>query len=180
MKKIGIIFLLISFIPIIALILYPFGYSVSLFGLWDLSVLASIIWLAASIIFTVFYLLVKSHISKAFKITGLLITSFFSVILVLFSALIIFMSHSIQNTVVERIASPENTRFAEIVDSDQGALGGNTVIYVKDTHKTDFLLFSVRKNKRIYVGEWREYENMRIEWISENCLKINSEEYIIE
>lgn len=179
-KKTLSIFLLITFIPIISLLSAPLGYSVSLFGFWDLSVIVSVIWILTAITVTVFYLIIKSDISEALRIAGIILSSIFSAILIWVSVLIAFAGQFTENTVIDRILSPESTRFAEIVDVDQGALGGNTVIYVKSAHKADFLIFSIRKNKRVYVGEWKEYENMRIEWINENCLKINSEEYIIE
>ncbi len=179
-KKTVSIFLLSVFIPFIAVISSFFGYSVSLFSIVDLSVLASVIWILAAIIITAFCLLIKSKISKPLKVTGLIISSVFSVILIVFSALLIFISQSAKSTVVDRILSPESTLVAEIVDADQGALGGNTVVYVKDTHKTNLLLFSIGKNKRIYVGEWKEYEDMQIEWKNENCLIINSKEFYVK
>lgn len=177
-KKIFLIFLLLIFIPVIALISVPFGYSVSFLGLFDLSVLASVIWILAAVTVTVFYLIIKSNISEALRITGIITSSIFSALLIWFSVLIVFASQFTENTVVGRILSPESTRFAEIVDSDQGALGGNTVVYVKDTLVTDFLLFSVRNEERIYIGELGE--EIQIKWINEDCLKINSEEYVIE
>lgn len=177
-KKTFSIFLLITFIPIISLLSAPFGYSVSLFGFWNLSVIVSVIWILTAITVTVFYLIIKSDISEALRIIGIILSSIFSAILIWVSALIVFASQFTENTVVDRILSPESTRFAEIVDSDQGALGGNTVVYVKDTLVTDFLLFSVRNEERIYVGELGE--EIQIEWINEDCLRINSEEYVIE
>lgn len=123
----------------------------------------------------------KSDILKTLKVTAIALASSFAMLLILFMVFLGIMRQMfVKETVVDRILSPEGTRFAEIVDSDQGALGGNTVVYVKDTLVTDFLLFSVRNEERIYVGEWREYGNMRVEWISEDCLKINSKEYVIE
>lgn len=179
-EKSFLFFLPLILIPVISLVLIPFGYSVSFLGLFDLSVLASVIWILAAVTVSVSYLIIKSNISEALRITGIITSSIFSALLIWFSVLIVFASQITENTVVGRILSPESTRFAEIVDSDQGAFGGNTVIYVKDTYKTNFLLFSIRKNKRIYVGEWKEYENMQIEWKDENCLTINSDEYYVE
>lgn len=179
-NKSFLFFLLLGFVPITALILSPFGYTVSLFGIWDLSVIVAAVWVLAAITVTAFYLIIKSDISEALRITGIITASVFSAILLCLSVFIVFAGQFTEKTVVNRILSPESIRFAEIVDSDQGALGGNTVIYVKDTHKTDFLLFSIGKSKRIYVGEWKEYENMKIYWKDENYLVINSEEYAVK
>lgn len=174
-KKATVIFLLSVLIPFITIISSFFGYSVSLFSKLNLSVIASVIWILAAFTAALFYLLIKSKKSKPLKITGLIISSVFSVILIIFSAILILISQSAKNTVIDRIISPESTLFAEIVNADQGALGGNTVVYIKGMHKTDFILFSIRKNKRIYVGEWKE--NPKIKWKDENCLIINSKEF---
>lgn len=121
----------------------------------------------------------KSDILKTLKVTTIALASSFAMLLILFWVFLGIMRQMfVKETVVNRILSPESTRFAEIVDSDQGALGGNTVVYVKDTLVTDFLLFSVRNEERIYIGELGE--EIKIEWINEDCLKINSEEYVIE
>lgn len=84
------------------------------------------------------------------------------------------------NTVVGTLPSPKDSYYAEIVDSDQGALGGNTVVYVHKNDGIDAFAFSITKTpQRIYMGEWKEYETMDIYWKNEHCLIINSEEYFI-
>ena len=85
------------------------------------------------------------------------------------------------NTVVETIPSPEGTYYAEVVDSDQGALGGDTIVRVRQNKGFDALIFSVRKTpRRVYMGEWRAYEGMKIYWKDEHCLVINSVEHEIK
>ena len=85
------------------------------------------------------------------------------------------------NTVIDRIHSPDETYYAEIVDSDQGALGGDTIVYVYKSRKLNLFVMTISKTpKRVYLGEWKEYETMQIEWKSESCLLIDSEEYSIE
>lgn len=177
-KKTFSVFLLFTFIPIISLLSAPFGYSVKLFGVFDLSVIVSAVWILAAATVALFYLIIKSDISDALRITGIIFLSIFTAVLIWLSALIVFASQFTEKTVADRIISPEGTRIAEIIDSDQGALGGNTVVYVKNIYKTDFLVFSIRKNKRIYIGELKE--KLDIEWKNEDCLIINSKEYITE
>ncbi len=85
------------------------------------------------------------------------------------------------NTVVDRIYSPNETYYAEIVDSDQGALGGDTVVYAHKNSRLNLLVLTISKTpQRVYLGEWKEYETMKIEWKNEQCLLIDSKEYLIE
>ena len=163
-KKTFSIFLSITFIPIIALLSAPFGYSVSLFGLFDLSVVASVIWILAAVSVTAFYLIIKSDISKALRITGIISTSVFSAVLIGFSVLFVFAGQFTENTVVNRILSPKNTCFAEIVDSDQGALGGNTVVYVKDIYKTDKNRLPIIKELKNFINSYTEDKRRPAPW----------------
>ena len=85
-----------------------------------------------------------------------------------------------KNTVVKTIPSPEGSYYAEITDSDQGALGGDTLVHIHKTKKLNFLLFNITKTpERIYTGDWKEYETMQIHWKNEQCLVIDEIEYTI-
>lgn len=84
-------------------------------------------------------------------------------------------------TVIKTIESPGGTYCAQVIDSNQGALGGNTNVEVQETWKIDALLFKVQKQpRRVYSGDWMEYETMDIYWKDDGCLVINSVEYPIE
>lgn len=86
-----------------------------------------------------------------------------------------------KNTVVKTISSPEGNYYAEVTDSDQGALGGDTLVHIHETKKLDFLIFNITKApNRIYTGDWKEHETMRIYWKNEHSLMINENEYTIE
>jgi hypothetical protein len=80
-----------------------------------------------------------------------------------------------QDTVVQTVYSPEATYYAEVIDSDQGALGGDTLVEVYNTKKKIELFFlTVQKNpQRVYFGEWGEFQTMKLEWESEQILLIN-------
>lgn len=83
--------------------------------------------------------------------------------------------------VVKTIPSPEGTYYAEMTDSDQGALGGDTLVHIHKTKKLDFLAFSITKiPELVFIGEWKEYETMQIYWKNERCLVINGIEYNTE
>lgn len=86
-----------------------------------------------------------------------------------------------QNTVVQSAVSPDGRFCAEVINSDQGALGGNTLVQVRETHSFDAQLFVIEKKaQRIYLGEWGEFKDMEIEWKYDNCLSVNGHEYAIQ
>ena len=85
------------------------------------------------------------------------------------------------NTVVDTIPSPDGGYYAEVVDSDQGALGGNTLINVYENSGFSVGIFHVvKKPNRVYTGEWREYQSMQVFWRDEHCLMIGSTAYPIQ
>ncbi len=101
-------------------------------------------------------------------------------------SLIIFVSIGIfslfgnitQNTVIKTVKSPKEKHYAQVIACDQGALGGNTLVYVCESEP--FIFKIKRLPKKIYQGEWGEFEDMKIYWKEDNCLVINSAEYEIE
>lgn len=85
-----------------------------------------------------------------------------------------------QNTVVQTVASPNGEYYAQVIDSDQGALGGDTLVEVHKKGGLNCPLFKAEKKpQRVWVGEWGAFADMRIYWKSEDCLVINSVEYTI-
>lgn len=86
-----------------------------------------------------------------------------------------------KNTVVQTVPSPSGEFYAQVIDSNQGALGGDTIVNV--VYKATELnagVFKIEKSpKRVYSGEWGEYENMEIYWKDDNVLVINAAEYTI-
>ena len=83
-----------------------------------------------------------------------------------------------KNTVIQSVPSPNGTYYAELIDSDQGALGGDTLVDIHHSKRINALLFQIEKKaQRVYHGEWGEFEDMEIYWKDDNCLVINSKEY---
>ena len=75
--------------------------------------------------------------------------------------------------------SPEGTYRAEIIDSSEGALGGDTLVRVCHVpFHWDLCLVEVQREPRtVYIGQWGEFETMTIDWQSEQTLLINSTPY---
>ena len=85
-----------------------------------------------------------------------------------------------ENTVVKTVDSPNGTYYAQVIDSDQGALGGDTLVYVYENRKLDAGLFDITKRpKRVYLGEWGAFKNMDIYWENEDCIVINSHRHSV-
>lgn len=94
------------------------------------------------------------------------------------SLIFILMLGSIgENTVVKTVESPDGTYFAQVIDSDQGALGGATMVEVYENRK---IFGRYKKVDCVYMGEWGEWQTMEIYWKDEHCLVINSVEYPID
>ncbi|MGI5897450.1 MAG: hypothetical protein ACOX6U_10980 [Oscillospiraceae bacterium] len=85
------------------------------------------------------------------------------------------------NTVVTSITSPQGTYTAEIIDNDQGALGGNTFVEIKNNAEIlPFLIGEFSKSSvRIYAGEWNEFETMQLYWQDESTVVIQGKTYDI-
>jgi hypothetical protein len=93
---------------------------------------------------------------------------------VVFSSLPSFGSR----TVVRSELSPNSIFLAEIVDSDAGATGGSTLVYVIPLN-SDLNLFigTLKKDsQRIYRGRWGEFETMTLRWEGDKILYINEKQ----
>lgn len=76
---------------------------------------------------------------------------------------------------VQSLPSPDGSRCARIINSDQGATGGDTLVEVVE--ETNLLLYRVEKRQRVYVGPWGHWEAMQIRWKNDYCLVIDGTEY---
>lgn len=98
-----------------------------------------------------------------------------------FGGIVLLFGNIGQNTVVQTVESPNGKKYAQVVDSDQGALGGDTLVDVYEKSRINALLFKMEKQpQRVYSGDWGEFKNMQIHWEDDNCLVINSVAYEIE
>ena len=91
--------------------------------------------------------------------------------------LLILLSGFGANTVLAHEISPGNTYCAEVIDNDQGALGGATILNVyKDDESFSIGSFDFRQNeKKIYSGRWGEYQSLY--WRDNDHLTMNDAIY---
>ncbi len=92
---------------------------------------------------------------------------------------IYIFSGIVSNTVVKSVESPSGKYVAEVIDSDQGALGGDTLVEVR--RKNINLIVAEIKgcSRQIYIGEWGEFENISVYWIDDDHVIVNNREYKI-
>lgn len=145
---------------------------------------SSSVWVVVSMLICVgccFYLVARYGKPKSFRIVSLVL----SVLLVLPVGFIgfgfLFFGNIGQDAVIQTVESPNGAYYAEVLDSDQGALGGYTLVNVHETKSINAVVFRISKKPQdIYYGDWGEFQDMEVYWKSENCLIINSVEYPIE
>ena len=97
-----------------------------------------------------------------------------------FLAVGVFMINFGYTEVLKEIASPDNKCYVEIAYVDQGALGGDMVVYAKKNPSNFPLAGHVFKlEKRLYIGDGST-ENMCIEWLDDSTVKVNGIEHIVK
>jgi len=90
----------------------------------------------------------------------------------------ILLSDFGKTTVVKTLESPDGRYQAILVDVDQGALGGNTDVYVEDGRKSFHTgVISYQKKKLVYRTGWGAFENMELVWDDHETLRIDGKPY---
>ena len=128
-----------------------------------------------------FLLTIRNIMSKVSKIVVSVLFAISTASVIFFAFIMLMFGNIGQNTVVQTVESPSGKYYAQVVDSDQGALGGGTIVDVYEKREIDVFVFKlIDKPQRVYLGEWREFENMQIQWKDDNYLVVNSVEYEIK
>ncbi len=127
-------------------------------------------------------LAVKSTKSKKDKILAVVVFILLFVFTFFLSGMCLVFGSWGSNTIVKTVDSPDGTHYAEVIDADQGALGGDTIVYVFESNKEfNLLIFRIsKKPQRVYISEWGESKDMDIYFKSDDCIVINSVEYEIK
>lgn len=84
--------------------------------------------------------------------------------------------------VVDTVYSPDGRYRAELLDVNEGALGGDTVVLVYDERGSlDLGFCTLQKEPKIaYMGPWGEFKDMDLAWESDTVLLIDGRAYDIE
>ena len=83
-------------------------------------------------------------------------------------------------TVVKSELSPDRVHIAEMIAQSEGALGGSTVVYVREDWVLDFGVAQIRKQaKQVYYGDWGEFNTLSLTWKDNEHLCVGYNEYEI-
>lgn len=115
------------------------------------------------------------------KITGMVIGILAAFPLFLFSGMVLlFDGSSGGNTVVKTLPSPDGHYCAHVIDSDQGALGGDTLVDVHAQPCLDAgLFYMARTPQRVFIDDHGVWKTMEIFWQDDTTLVINGESHLI-
>lgn len=127
------------------------------------------------------YLAVKYGKPVVLKIIALILSALMVLPIAFVSFIDLIFGNFGQLTVVQTIDSPSGKYCAQVIDSDQGALGGDTLVNVSKKSNLNLILFKIEKKpETIYVGAWGEFDDIQIYWKDDTCLIINCVEYPIK
>ena len=85
-----------------------------------------------------------------------------------------------EGTVLRRVDAPSGTCYAQIIDDDQGVLGGGTKVAVYSARELDLGLLRISpKPQTVYYGNWGEGETMTLEWEDDRTLVIDGKAYSV-
>ncbi len=115
------------------------------------------------------------------KIIALILSALMLLPMCFVGFILLIFGNLSKNTIVQTVESPGGKYYARVIDSDQGALGGDTIVNVYENKGIDAVIFRIEKKpQRVYLGPWGAFKNMQIHWKDDGCLVINSVEYKIE
>jgi len=117
---------------------------------------------------------------KWLKICVAVIVGIFAMFFLQILFLSMLLSNFGENTVVHTAKSPDNTYIAWVVSSDQGALGGSTEVYVRNTKKDIPFVSGMIKteSKNLWSGRWGT--EVTLCWEDDDTLMIDGKSYDVE
>ena len=167
-------------VKVLFALITPFSLINTVFYLFECSTASTAVSMFACVCCCV-YLAIRYGKPLALKITAFVLSALMILPIGFFGFLALIFGDFGQITVVQSVESPTGAYYAEVVDSDQGALGGDTYVTVYANKSIDLLFFLISKEpQRVYQGDWGEFTNMEIYWKDDHCLVVNSVEYTIQ
>ncbi|MCI9078171.1 MAG: hypothetical protein HFH68_04495 [Lachnospiraceae bacterium] len=144
---------------------------------WKFSALCMSFCLACTLVYMLKYI---KHVKRKIIISVTCIIFFIPICF--FSLLDCIFGDFGTDTVVQVEYPPDRRCKAEVVDNDQGALGGGVFVNICNTEPAIDLYFIkvFKKPHCIYSGRWGEYEGMELYWKDNHILSLNGSEYFIE
>ncbi len=126
-------------------------------------------------------LTIKLGRSLLLKIASLLLSAGMLVIIVFCGFFVFVLGDIGVSTAIRTAESPSGKYYAQVIDVDQGGLGGSTVVRVYTKGELDLIFFKVSKKPlNVYSGRYGEAFDMHLSWENDSCLLINSAVYQIK
>lgn len=118
---------------------------------------------------------------KVMKVVCQVLYVLMTILFILLLPIFLFAAFMGYTTIHQELVSPGEGYTAQLVESDQGALGGYTMVKVRDNAFTIPLGFgSFSREFTVYSGDWGEHQDMVLSWQDENTLLINGEPYAVD
>ena len=179
LKKTSMLFA--SFLPLIALI-----YLITLIFSFDLSIdhktyslLYYEILFAVTIAFSLVIFFVYNHVKWLKVVVGI-----FSLGLGALFGFVLFISLIFTNfgesKIIKTVNSPDDTYVAISISHDDGALGGDTCVRVRNNnHRVNLLIGSItRSEQHLWIGDWASVPSLK--WEDNDTILINDVRYDVE
>lgn len=142
---------------------------------WSLCIVFALVSAVCS-----FIIFMKFASSLALKITMGIISAVLAFVMIIEAMLVLLVEGFGATNIIAEYPSPNGSFTAVLIDSDQGALGGDTYVDVTQNKKLNLIIGEFSKAPiRVYSGDWGEFENIEIEWENDNALLINGKFYDI-
>lgn len=178
-KKVSKIFA--SFLPLIALIyiitlLFSFDFSIDYktYSLLYYEILFAVTLISSLVIFFIY-----NHIKWLKIIVGIISAGIGALFGFVFFISLIFTNFG-KSDILQIINSPDNTYVAISISHDEGALGGDTCVNVRDVQKDIRLLSGTLTSlrKEIWRGDWNE--KPVLQWEDNSNLLVNGTSYNVK
>ena len=159
----------LSCLMVPASVVHAAVWSVGFARVW-VAALLSLLWVLFSVI-----VMIRNVKPLGAKLAAVVPSIILLLPLLFFMVLLPFASTIGYRAVMRSATSPERNYRAEIIDVNEGALGGATIVEVYDLRKQfDGILFLFQKEPQVvYYGDWGNFETMKLKWESEQVLLIN-------
>ncbi len=124
-------------------------------------------------------LLIRAKPHKGWKIASSVAAGLLFGLYVLSLPFMVFGMMIGYTEIVDTVYSPGGVYRAELLDINDGALGGDTVVKVYDERGSlDLGVCRLEKKPQIaYMGPWGAFKDMELKWDSDECLRINGKDY---
>lgn len=119
--------------------------------------------------------------SKPLRSVTLLLTGVLLIPLVPFTLFFMLFGSIGSQDIAERAYAPGSMHYAEIIDRDEGALGGHTCVEAHWSPSLDLLLIryeSVPEN--VYTGPWGAADTLTVTWADADTLLVQGEGFLKE